>query len=349
MPSIKERIKEALPSWLILIRRYRKVHGGFPHLIRPITFNEKVLYRILFDRRRVLTRLADKAAVRLYVESRLGPQVLPKLYCLTTRLDEIRFDELPNRFVVKPTHGCGWVQIVKDKSALDRDALIQTCAHWLKQNYYEITREWVYKGIKPRIMVEEFIDDGSGTRPTDYRLFVFGGSVELIQVDIGCLTAGRVRFYTPAWENLAPELGDDVPPPAHLAEMLAAARTLCGNLDFVRVDFYDTAKQPYFSELTTSPECAMGRFLVKGLDRRLGGYWKLPPRAALKSRSRGAGGLEGGDVSLNLTEHGRNQQSLQNDRAAITCEVQRPDDVTMRAEQPVITAASARDLRRLRA
>jgi len=283
MSSIKGRIKKALPSWLLLIRRYRKAHGVFPNIIRPTTFNEKTLYRILFDRRLVLRQVADKAAVRCYVESRLGPQVLPKLYCLTTRPDTIPFDQLPGRFVAKPTHGSGWIQIVRDKSALSRGALIDVCTKWLSQNYYEITREWVYKDIKPQIMVEEFIDDGGGPRPNDYRIFVFGGTVELIQVDIGHLTKGRVRLYTPTWQNLAPELGDDVPRPAHLAEMLAAAKTLCGDLDFVRVDFYDTAEQFYFSELTTSPECAMGQFLLKGLDRHLGRRWKLP-RCEAKAR-----------------------------------------------------------------
>ena len=276
LPPFKERVRKALPSWLILIRRYWKAHGVFPNLVRPATFNEKILKRILFDRRPVLTQVTDKAAVRSYVEARLGPQVLPKLYCLTTRPDTIPFDNLPDQFVVKPTHGCGWVQIVTDKSTLDRDALIDISTHWLNQSYYELSREWVYKGIEPQIMVQEFIDDGSGSRPTDYRLFVFDGSVELIQVDVGHLTTGRVRLYTPTWEKLAPELGGDVPQPAHLAEMISAARTLCRNLDFVRLDFYDTAERLFFGELTTSPECALGRFLLKGLDRHLGGRWQVP-------------------------------------------------------------------------
>jgi TupA-like ATPgrasp len=276
MPSIKERVKKAIPSWLVLIRRYRKVHGVFPNFVRPATFNEKTLYRILFDRRTVLRQLADKAAVRSYVASRLGHQVLPKLYYLTTRPDTIPFDQLPERFVVKPTHGCGWVQVVTDKSAIDRDALVGICARWLNQSYYDITREWVYKGIEPQIMVQEFIDDGGGPVPNDYRLFVFEGTVELIEVNVGYLTKGRVRLYTPAWKKLAPESPGDVPRPAHLAEMIAAAGTLCGELDFIRADFYDTPERLYFGELTTTPECAMGRFLLKGLDQHLGGRWNLP-------------------------------------------------------------------------
>ena len=87
--------------------------------------NEKVLHRILFDRRTVLTQMADKAAVLSYVDSRLGPRVLPKLYYFTNQPKTIPFDSLPQRFVVKPTHGSGWVQIVSDKSSLDRAALVQ--------------------------------------------------------------------------------------------------------------------------------------------------------------------------------------------------------------------------------
>ncbi|MBV8814992.1 MAG: hypothetical protein JO271_10920 [Verrucomicrobia bacterium] len=282
MLSIKERVKKSIPSWLILIRRYRKVHGVFPNLVRPATFNEKTLYRILFDRRTVLRQLADKAAVRSYVALRLGPQALPELYYLTTRPDTIPFDRLPDRFVVKPTHGCGWFQIVTDKSAIDRDALVGICTGWLNQSYYDISREWVYKEIKPQIMVQEFIDDGGGPVPTDYRLFVFEGTVELIEVNVGHLTRGRVRLYTPAWEKLAPKSGDDVPRPAHLTEMIAAAVTLCGELDFVRVDFFDTPEKLYFGELTTSPECAMGRFLLEGLDRSLGRHWNLPHFTTLR-------------------------------------------------------------------
>ena len=155
MPCLRERVKKALPSWLLLLRRYRKVHGVFPNLLRPGTLNEKILYRMLFDRRDILCRLADKAAVRPYVEARLGPGALPKLYWCGRRPGEIPFEALPDRFVVKPTHGSGWVRIVRDKAALDRRALVAECERWLKQSYYEITREWVYKGIVPEILVEE--------------------------------------------------------------------------------------------------------------------------------------------------------------------------------------------------
>jgi len=231
----------------------------------------------------VLTQVADKAAVRSYVEQRLGPQILPKLYYLTTRPETIPFDDLPNRFVVKPTHGSGWVQIVMNKSALDRAALIETCTAWLNQSFYKTTREWAYKHIEPRILIEEFIDDGAGRAPNDYKLFVFDGIVELIQVDAARFADHRQRLYSPAWEKLDvllhyDDIVGDVPRPIHLADMIAAAETLGRELDFIRADFYDTGDRPYFGELTTTPGCGCEHFHPKEFDRYLGGRWKIRTR-----------------------------------------------------------------------
>jgi hypothetical protein len=199
---------------------------------------------------------------------------------LTTRPDNIRFDQLPNTFVVKPTHGSNWVQIVTDKSALDRTALIETCRCWLKRSYYEETSEWVYKNIKPQIMVEEFIDDGSGTAPNDYKLFVFDGTVKLIQVDTGRFIDHRRRLYTPEWEKVNAllkfdDIDGDVPRPVHLREMIAAAQKLGDGLDFIRADFYDTGKRVYSGELTCYPGAGLELFRPKDFDRILGECWKV--------------------------------------------------------------------------
>jgi hypothetical protein len=204
---------------------------------------------------------------------------LPKIYCITTHPDAIRFEELPHKFVVKPTHASGWIQVVNDKSALDRAALIERCNGWLDQSYYEITREWVYKHIEPRILVEEFIDDGTGALPNDYKLFVFDGTVQIIQVDAGRFYDHRRRVYSTDWKKLDvifewDDIVGDVPCPPHLAEMIAAAETLGRGIDFVRADFYDTAGQFYFGELTTTPGCGRERFYPKEFDAYLGGFWK---------------------------------------------------------------------------
>ena len=282
----RKRFQKILPDWFILIREHRKAHGVFPNIIAPVTFNEKLLCRNLFDRRPVLTQIADKVAVRSYVELRIGRQMLPKHYHITTRPETIPFEELPNRFVVKPTHSSGWVKLVTDKSTLDHAGLIKICSDWLKRSLYEETREYELKHIEPRIIVEEFIDDGSGTAPNDYKLFVFDGTVELVQVDAGRFTDHRRRLYTPTWEKLDVRysyddiIGDVVRPP-HLGDMIAAAETLGREWDFIRADFYDTAAGPYFGELTLTPDACRGRFHPKEFDRHLGGMWK---RRTLSSR-----------------------------------------------------------------
>lgn len=279
MFGIKARFKKLQPDWLIAVRRYRKTHGEFPNLIRPKTFNEKVLYRLLFDRRSLMAQLADKLAVRDYVEPRLGEQILPELYYVTTRPETIPFDQFPNKFVVKPNHGSGWVRIVTDKTVLDRAALRETCTGWLNQNYYKITREWAYKQIEPRIIVEQFIDDGTGNVPYDYKAYVFGGAVEMIEVDLGRFTHLKRLVYSPAWEKL-PDLFDhqdmsgEVPPPPHLEQMIAAAKKLGEEWNFIRIDFYDIPHQLYVGELTTTPACGLIPFRAKEFDRYLGSRWK---------------------------------------------------------------------------
>ena len=161
-----ETMKQMLPDPLFLILAHIKYLREIPNLIRPKTFNEKVLYRNLFDRRPLLAMFADKYTVREYVAEKVGAHILPELYHTTTEPETIPFDTLPDRFVLKPTHGSGWIELVPDKAKIDQEALIQTCKNWLSQNYYKSNREWVYKDIQPRIMVQEYIDDGHGLSPS---------------------------------------------------------------------------------------------------------------------------------------------------------------------------------------
>jgi hypothetical protein len=288
IPSIRRKIRKRLPDWYRQIRAYRKAHGVYPRVVNPVTFNEKILHRNLFDHRPLLKQMADKAAVRGYVESLLGPEILPKLYHLTAVPDTIPFDDLPDRFAVKATHGSGWVRLVTDKSRLDRAMLTRTCFDWLRRNYAEETLEVVYRDIEPRIIVEEFIDDGSGAAPNDYKLFVFDGTVEVIQVDTDRFTDHRRALYTPGWKRLDvtlayPTIEADVPAPIHLTEMIAAAETLGRGWDFVRADFYDTARRIYFGELTMTPGGGHDRFHPIEFDCYLGGLWNISPGNRMRS------------------------------------------------------------------
>src|SRR5579859_1497194 len=127
------------------MRRHKAKFGVYPNIVRPKTFNEKVLHRMVFDRRAILTTLQDKYGVRDYVKERVGDHVLPRLYWVTKNPADIPFDRLPDRFVVKATHGRGFNCLVPDKTSLNRETLTAKCVSWLGWNYFNGSWEWAYK------------------------------------------------------------------------------------------------------------------------------------------------------------------------------------------------------------
>lgn len=272
-----------LPDRAVILRDYWRAHGHLPRLRHPRSFNDKVTHRILFDRRDILTLMTDKYRVRDYVESRLGAAVLPKLYHVTSNPDTIPFADLPTRFVVKPTHGSGWVYLVPDRESLDTDDLVATCRSWLAQDFYGIYRVWPYRNVKPRIIVEEFIDDGNGNTPNDYKFFVYDGRARFIQVDKSRFDGHRRRMLATPWERLPctyelPDIEGDVAAPKHLHEMIAAAETLGADIEFIRADFYDTGSRILFGELTTIPGAGRLLFDPPEYDLLFGTPWTLPTR-----------------------------------------------------------------------
>jgi hypothetical protein len=283
--ALKRAIERVLPERATLavdlIWEHKRRFGVLPNIRHPRTFNEKVLHRMLFDHRPILTRLADKLAARDYVEKRIGPQVLPRLFFTTTNPLEIPLDDLPDRFVVKPTHGSGWVALVPDKASLDRLDLLDTCTRWLNQNYYDVDREWVYRRIEPRLLVEEFISDGTGLAPTEYKPYVFDGRVAFISVTVGRFEDHRAYVYGRSWNKVDVAISStradgEVARPKHLNEIIEYAEILGGGLDFIRADFYDTEDRVYFGEITTTPGAGRTVFRPREFDRDLGELWRLP-------------------------------------------------------------------------
>jgi hypothetical protein len=267
----------------------------------PVTFNEKVRYKMLADRRPLLTTFTDKLAVRAYVESRVGTQVLTDLYAVTSAPRTLLGAELPREFVVKPTHASGacvlvadyapperelpdskerWVQALVRPDRLDRDRLIGLCEGWISRTYSR--REWAYRSVPPRILVEELLDDGGGV-PCDYKFFVFHGRVRMIEVDLTRFEGHARNLYTPDWERLDVEYkwpgGIDVERPHELPKMLGIAETLGADTDFVRVDLYCLGgKRVVFGELTNYPLAGRGEFRPPEFDRWLGEWWTPPKR-----------------------------------------------------------------------
>jgi hypothetical protein len=275
--TVNAVVPESAFSTFHAMRRHKRDFGVFPNLIRPKTFNEKVLHRMVFDRRPILTKLQDKYAVRDYVRERIGEHILPRLYWVTKNPPDIPFDDLPEKFVVKATHGSHWNYLVPDKSRVNRQDLIDKCHAWLGQNYYDVAREWAYKHIEPRIIVEEFLSDAAGLVAMDYKFYVFSGRAHMIMVVAGRLEGVlRAGYYGRSWHRLGvtgeSQPIEEVPCPEHLGELLECAEILGDGLDFVRVDLYDAGKV-YFGEMTLYPKGGLEIIRPDAWNRHLGSLW----------------------------------------------------------------------------
>jgi hypothetical protein len=167
----------------------------------------------------------------------------------------------------------------------DAAELARITAGWLDEPLFRDRGEWVYSQARRLLIVEEFL--GSGQPPVDHKFLVFGGRVELVQVDTGRFGEHRRRLYSPDWtpvdvvEAVAP--GPLTPPPDSLQEMTKVAEALGADFDFVRVDLYDVDGEVWFGELTPYPGGGLDPF-DPVLDRVLGSYWQLPPRSAVRAR-----------------------------------------------------------------
>jgi TupA-like ATPgrasp len=272
------RTNAALPDWLFIIRKFKDVHGRFPNVLWPTTFNERVTRKMIFDRRPILTAFADKLRVRDYVAATIGPDYLPEIYYITEDPSDIPFQSLPEQFVIKANHGSGWNIIVKNRAQIHEEEIIRTTKNWLAQNYYYEDREWCYKNIKPKIFIERFLETPDQDVPEDYKLFTFNGRVEFIQVDMDRFTGHKRNVYDRAWRRLDirfgyPNIEREIPSPKALEEMIGCAERLGAGLDFIRADFYYVDSRLIFGEITNFPEAGHGQFSPADADRVFGNKW----------------------------------------------------------------------------
>jgi len=300
-----------LPFELRSRLRWRRTQGTWLAR-RPTTFTDKVQWKMLKDRRPLLTTFADKVAAREFVAKVVGTRYLTECYAVASDPAELDRSALPREFVAKVSHGCGGLWIVTDDAAvdggfargerhvpgplsplsgwhrilrrpgsLDWDALVETFRAWLGWNYADVSLEWAYLNIRPRMMVEELLREPGRVDLPDYKLFVFDGRARLIQVDAGRHTDHRRNMYLPDWTSLEveytyPRLNGEIERPASLGEMVEVAEALGSSVDFVRVDLYDVDGRVVFGELTNYPEAGARSFVPPSFNDELGAWWVLP-------------------------------------------------------------------------
>ena len=264
-----------MPDEAYLKKVFYYVFGYKPDLEHPRTYNEKLQWLKLHDRKPLYTQLVDKYEMKRYVAEKIGPDyVIPVVGGPWNSVDEIDFDSLPDQFVLKCTHDSGGVVICRDKTAFDFEAAKKKLAKSLRRNYYWTNREWPYKDVKPRILAEKYMADAGGDL-WDYKVMCFGGQPRLIQVHKGRFGCHTQDYYDTDWNRL--ELVQGIPmsetpdeKPVFLSEMLRLSSILSADFAHLRLDWYCVGGQLYLGEFTLYDSSGLEPFEPAVYDQLLG-------------------------------------------------------------------------------
>ncbi len=262
--------------------KYRLVVGKKLNLKNPKTFNEKLQWLKLYDRKPIYTTMVDKYEAKKYVASIIGEEYIIPTLGVYNHFDEIDFDKLPNQFVIKCTHDSGGIVIVKDKKELNIEEAKKKIEKCLKRNYFYSGREWSYKNIKPRIIIEKYMVDESQKELKDYKIFTFDGKAKIIEVDFDRFIEHKRNLYDTDWKYIEAiikyptDKNVKINKPKSLNKMLELAEKLSKDIPHVRTDFYSIDDKIYFGELTFYHESGYGKFVPEEFGEELGSWIKLP-------------------------------------------------------------------------
>jgi len=263
-----------------LKRKYKLVMGKDLNLDNPKTFNEKLQWLKIYWRDDRATICADKYRVREYVKEKGCEEILNDLYGVWDNADDIDFDKLPNSFVLKANHGCGYNIFIKDKTQIDIKKIKKELNKILRQKFYIKNREWVYEGIKPKIIAEKLFDIENGF-PKDYKFYCFQGETKLLLVVSDRGNDTKFDFFDMEFNHLDikktyKNSNKEIKKPEKFKKMIEYAKKLSEDFPFVRVDFYEIEGKVIFGELTFFPGSGMEKFEPEEWDYKFGELLKLP-------------------------------------------------------------------------
>ena len=282
--------KEGLLHWLsdsIFLRiNYWLIFGKKLNLKTPKTFNEKLQWLKLYDRRPEYITMVDKIAVKDYVAERIGKEYIIPTLGVWQKPEDIDWDSLPNQFVLKWNHDSKSIVICKDKKVLNRNTAISKLRYGERINGFWYGREWPYKGVEPKIIAEKYIsqNDSAHQDLTDYKFFCFNGVPKYVQVIQDRSTKETIDFFDINWihqefiglnNNAVP--ADKTPRrPDNFCEMICMAKELSKGLTFSRIDMYCVEKHVYFGEITFYPASGFGLFRPDEWNYKMGNWITLP-------------------------------------------------------------------------
>lgn len=274
-----------LSPTLFYMLRFRLEKGSWPRLRNPSSFDEKLGFLMLYWKHPLKTQCADKYSMRTYVEEQKLGHLLPELIGVYEDSREIDFETLPERFVLKCTHGSHFHIICSDKKIINDDEVRRKLDGWMKVDYSKMYGEIHYASIKPRIICEPFLGDAAGNLPCDYKVSCFNGNVHCIMVcaerDLDGYNANR-RFYDRDWKRelhyhkFSIQGCIDIPKVEAYDAIIEAAEILSRPFPFVRMDFYSINGRAVLGEMTFTPDGCIGMDLTDVAQNDLGNLITLP-------------------------------------------------------------------------
>lgn len=282
--AILNRMAKLIPDKLYLKLMFRFKMGYPMNFKNPQTFNEKLQWLKLYDRKPEYTQLVDKDRVKQYVCTVAGEKYVIPTIGIWDNFNDIDFSLLPEQFVLKTTHGGGGggVVVCKNKSTFNHDVAKAKILSSLKSDIYRSLREWPYKNVPKRIIAEKYIQDNDGELK-DYKFFCFNGQVKCFKIDFDRFVNHHANYYSPDGTLLEfgekafpPDYSKKIEIPDNIHEMIALAEILSKGHSFLRVDLYNVQGKIYFGELTFFPASGLEKFTDQKWDKQLGEWIILP-------------------------------------------------------------------------
>lgn len=280
MINLKREILWILPHKFAHKKIYKSAFKENIDLDNPKKLNEKIHWLILNRYGKKETMLTDKYRVREYVKEKGYAENLIKIYKVYNNVNEIKYEDLPSKFVLKCNHDSGNVFICTDKNKFDFEKIKVKLDKIQKTNFAKGFLEYHYSGIKPLIICEEYIEDGTGRNPTDYKFFCFKGKVDCVLVCADRENGMKRDYYNLNWNylNYAKEeyrSNKIVQKPENFDKMIEIASNLSKEFPFVRVDLYNCNGKIYFGELTFTPSAGLNKTITEEADEYLGSLIEL--------------------------------------------------------------------------
>ena len=261
----------------------------------PRTLNEKLTWMEVYTDTSKWTEYTDKYEVRKHIEELGLKDILTECYGVWDRAEDIDFDKLPEKFVLKCTHDCGSTIIVRDKSKMDKQSVVDFLNKHAAVRYGYDSCEPHYTSINPRIMAESLIemdntDEFSSETTVDHKIRCIDGKA---QYDMVCYdrslesgSGGSKTIYDlydiHTWQPMRKYLADsgvkyrDVPRPQNLERMIEIAEIIAKGYPQVRIDLYNVKGKIFFGEMTFFAFSGMNNHFTKKFQRMIGDRINLP-------------------------------------------------------------------------